>query len=99
MTDSLLDDDAAAALHRLLNDAHRIVGCDDSGVTMEALREKLIEAFATGKTCAWASVFAALRALERSARDADPAALRRIRALLAENADLAQVYAVNSAFG
>jgi NADPH-dependent ferric siderophore reductase len=87
------DVDRLNAFQRLLDDGRAIARGTPAGSSVEILHDALSEAFATGADMAWMDVYRALQIIracwvDRSAT-ATATAGARVRAFLAENADLA----------
>jgi hypothetical protein len=89
------DLDRLSAFQRLLDDAREIARRTPAAAVVEILHDALSVAFATGDGVAWMRVYRALQIIEAGWVDhsatatATATAAARVRAFLAENADLA----------
>jgi hypothetical protein len=83
----MLDEDGAAVVRAMVDDAAAIILADTSR-RLTQLESTLGTAFATGADRAWRAAYATLERIVRQADDETSASVQRLRAFLLENDDL-----------
>jgi hypothetical protein len=84
----MLDDDGAAAIRAIVDDAAVIIRTD-AVETLAELQSALGVAFSTGADDAWRAVYEALLRIVGRVGDESTSSARRLRSFLRENNDLA----------
>jgi hypothetical protein len=83
-----LEEDGVAALLQLYTDAHDGLQNANGRTAPRALLDHLLAAFSASHDRAWQRIFATLKRVESYATQPFSPSMSRIRAFLAENADL-----------